>query len=257
MFYLGLFSLKWPVFQKPRTNQKAHWRDLLFLLASFILAFLFLRWLVFEPYVIPSESMVPTLWVQDYILVKKYSYGMRWPFTSTWVSGVRTPSRGDVIVFKSLGNDSLFVVKRVVGLPGENIRIGPDGRIEVDGVLWKYEYLNRSHKSFEPLPNSSQDMEVVKENGGQTSYSIQWELDWIRDEVSIQVPENHVFVMGDNRDHSMDSRFFGPLPLERILGRAFFIWMSCGEGEEGQETLSSDLLCPLKQIRWNRMGWIH
>ncbi|GIX30491.1 MAG: signal peptidase I [Porticoccaceae bacterium] len=177
-----------------------------------------LRSFVVEPFQIPSASMVPTLEIGDFILVDKFSYGLRLPVVRTKILDVGKPERGDVMVFFPPGDDRYFI-KRVVGLPGDQVRI-IDNQLFING---------------EPVPQR----ELPDLRGAGYGYLIAEErlgghLHLIRKRrvpgplgrfFEYQVPEGHYFVMGDNRDNSSDSRVWGAVPEENIVGRAFFIWM--------------------------------
>lgn len=106
-----------------------------------ILAILAFRWLLFEPFVIPSGSMIPTLLVHDHILVSKSAYGVRIPFTKTWIADFGGPKRGEIVVFKSV-EGSYFMIKRVIGLPGDKIEMQEDGRVKVNGELFPEKPMN-------------------------------------------------------------------------------------------------------------------
>lgn len=178
-----------------------------------ILALLAVRWALFEPYVIPSGSMIPTLLIHDHIMVNKLAYGIRLPFTSQWLMHFASPQRGEVVIFRSVEDDNFFMVKRVVGLAGDHMVFTEDGQLMVNGKP-------------DPGPKSSWGMTPGEE--------------WT-------VPAGHIFVMGDNRDNSRDSRSWGPLPLSHLLGRAMFVWLSC------EETLpEAPYLCDPSTLRWAR-----
>ena len=150
---------------------------LVILLVAFALVFGFVRPFVAEAFYIPSESMVPTLEVDDRVLVNKFIYR----FTE--------PERGDIVVFESLEDSDQDLIKRVVGVPGDEIAVR-DGKLFVNGEPQRESYTN------EKLPDVSLYTKTI-------------------------VPKGHVFVMGDNRANSQDSRRFGPLPKENIEGEAF------------------------------------
>lgn len=200
-----------------------------------ILAVLVLRSFVVEPFRIPSESMLPTLLKGDFILVNKFSYGLRLPVLNTKIAGNSQPARGDVVVFRYPREPSVAYIKRVVGLPGD--------RLEYRG---KQLFINGQPASLTSLPDDSADpgYRQFDERLSATNHRIQtlaegrWGLAgfWpglqIRRESdgtvawAYEVPAGHYFVMGDNRDNSSDSRVWGPLPEENLIGKAFFIWMN-------------------------------
>lgn len=176
---------------------------------------LVLRSFLVEPFQIPSGSMLPTLEVGDFILVNKYAYGLRLPVAGTKVVEVGDPQRGDVVVFRYPEDGSTNYIKRVIGLPGDVVRY-EDRQLFLNGQQIRTESRARIppvNLRTEYLMGTEHDIFV---NSGPASGAGegQWE-----------VPEGHYFVMGDNRDNSNDSRFWGTVPDELIVGKAFAIWM--------------------------------
>jgi len=187
---------------------------------------LLLRSFLAEPFRIPSSSMMPTLLVGDFILVNKYAYGLRLPVLNKKFLDVGSPERGDVVVFKYPVNPSQDYIKRVVGLPGDQI-------VYRNKTL----YVNGEEVAVEPIgryigEGSGRDMtgaEHLREKLGETPHEIlrrQTSFAMPRLESSWTVPEGAYFVMGDNRDNSEDSRFWGFVEERHLVGRAFFIWMN-------------------------------
>jgi signal peptidase I len=178
---------------------------------------LVLRSFVVEPFQIPSSSMVPTLKVGDFILVNKWTYGIRLPVVRTKIIELNSPERGDVMVFFPPHEERYFI-KRVVGLPGDEIHV-------LNGVL----YINGDKMTQkvlvdeEPAPRSV----VMTEDLTGVEHAMQKRLSPTRlsQNFTAVVPEGHYFMMGDNRDNSSDSRVWGPVPEERIVGKAFARWM--------------------------------
>ena len=178
---------------------------------------LVLRSFVIEPFQIPSSSMVPTLKVGDSILVNKWTYGIRLPVIRNKIIALNTPERGDVMVFFPPHEERYFI-KRVVGLPGDEIHV-------LNGVL----YINGDKMTQkvladeEPAPRSV----VMTENLTGVEHAMQKRLlpTRLSQNFTAVVPEGHYFMMGDNRDNSSDSRVWGPVPEERIVGKAFARWM--------------------------------
>jgi signal peptidase I len=203
-----------------------------------LLAVFLLRSFVVEPFRIPSGSMMPTLLVGDFILVNKFTYGLRLPIVNWKLTEGTPPQRGDVIVFKFPRNESTDYIKRVVGLPGD--RIGYyDKTVYVNGEVVPREaigvYLTDKHGGArmngalierELLPGAAHD--VLIQPGKPTV------------EGEFVVPEVQYFVMGDNRDNSNDSRYWGFVPENLLVGRAFMIWMHWDWGGSG--------------IDWGRIG---
>jgi signal peptidase I len=176
-----------------------------------------LRSFLVEPFQIPSSSMVPTLLVGDYILVNKYTYGIRLPVIRTKVLDINEPQRGDVMVFFPPHLNDTYFIKRVIGLPGDKIRY-------VDKVL----YVNGerlSQKLLAQLPPARPTYRVNSEQMGEVDHEIQIDLRRRNDDFSVTVKAGHYFMMGDNRDNSSDSRVWGQVPERDIVGEAFAIWM--------------------------------
>lgn len=193
------------------------------------LVVLILRSFVIEPFRIPSGSMYPTLEIGDFIAVSKFSYGIKLPVTQTKIIPVGEPERGDVVVFSYPKDPEVDYIKRIIGLPGDQISyIGrivfvndkPIGQ-QVKGV-----YLGNDSGA---VMNGADLVSETMDNGHR--YDILLDMDKIsRDMDTITVPEGHYFVMGDNRDHSNDSRFWGFVPERNLKGKAFGIWMNWDNG---------------------------
>ncbi|WP_017430548.1 signal peptidase I [Vreelandella jeotgali] len=183
-----------------------------------LLVVLIVRSFIVEPFQIPSGSMRPTLKVGDFILVNKYAYGLRLPVLNTEVLDVGEPERGDVMVFRYPEEPSVNFIKRVVGLPGDHIRY--------EG---KQLYINGEEvtKSLEEKgPDASPRQLLLDETLGDTHHALYNNpLDPGPQMREIEVPDGKYFMMGDNRDHSNDSRYWGFVPEENIVGRAFAVWM--------------------------------
>ena len=178
---------------------------------------LVLRSFVVEPFQIPSSSMVPTLKVGDFILVNKWTYGIRLPVIRNKIIEINSPERGDVMVFFPPHEERYFI-KRVVGLPGDEIHV-------LNGVL----YINGDKMTQKvlvdekPAPRSV----VMTEDLTGVEHAMQKRLlpTRLSQNFTAVVPEGHYFMMGDNRDNSSDSRVWGPVSEDRIVGRAFARWM--------------------------------
>jgi signal peptidase I len=203
-----------------------------------ILAVFLLRSFAFEPFKIPSGSMMPTLLVGDLILVNKFVYGLRLPVINKKITEGQAPQRGDVMVFRYPPQPNLDYIKRVIGLPGDQVsyinkKLKINGTVVPTDKLEDYFYDDKSvylnhfsetinNKDHQILsdPRRSDSVQGVfnfygKEN---CQYSI--------DGFVCTVPSGHYFMMGDNRDDSMDSRYWGFVPEANIVGKAFFIWMN-------------------------------
>ncbi|MCT4642547.1 MAG: signal peptidase I [Bacteriovoracaceae bacterium] len=215
--------------KKPKKNWFKEGKSI-FLIITAVLAF---RSMLFEPFKIPTGSMIPTLSIGDFILVNKFSYGFKVPFSDwfsdpIYITNPTAPQRGDVIVFKYPNDESLNYIKRVVGVPGDTLMM-------VDKVL----YINNkkvevSKVDGKPYLDSMVDMyknrkfDFLKTQTGEASHITQHEVgnDYAANFGPITVPENKFFVMGDNRDNSADSRFWGFVPFNNVKGKAILVWFS-------------------------------
>ena len=221
-----------------------------------ILLILSIRWLFIEPFVIPSGSMIPSLLIRDHIAVNKLSYGIRYPFMKKYMWRRAIPKRGDVVVFRST-EDSKFMIKRVIGLPGEKVFLDEKGAVWVNSKQILREKIEDPKNSKEFYSVSARSLgasynkyEFFVEITNSHRYRVMQEhsshFNWSG--AVYTVPEDSVFVLGDNRDGSSDSRIWGNLPLDNIMGKAFGIWLSCEES-----FFSLRLLCDPRTMRWGRM----
>ncbi len=190
-----------------------------------LLVVLIFRSFLFEPFKIPSGSMIPTLLVGDFILVNKYAYGVKLPVLNTKVMSVGKPQRGDVFVFRSTEDPAINLIKRAVGLPGDTITYR-NKQLFING-----EALEITQKgAFTPdqvkcsVPQA--DAQLYEEKLGSVSHDILLHLGSPSRDGQWIVPEGHYFAMGDNRDRSNDSRAWGFVPEENLMGRAVGIWMN-------------------------------
>jgi signal peptidase I len=174
-----------------------------------------LRSFLVEPFQIPSSSMVPTLEVGDYILVNKFTYGIRLPVVRTKVVSLNKPERGDVMVFFPPHLNDTYFIKRVVGLPGDTVSYR-DKNIFVNGELVETEPV---------AAEGSSNYRLSMESLGSADHLMQ--IDTLRParDFSVVVKPGHYFMMGDNRDNSSDSRVWGQVPEKDIVGKAFAVWM--------------------------------
>lgn len=180
-----------------------------------LLFVLVIRSFVFEPFRIPSGSMMPTLLEGDFIFVKKYAYGLRLPVTETKVIETGSPERGDVIVFRLPSDPRINYIKRVIGLPGDTV-VYERHRLTINGQPVD---LQRGENSSWNVPLFVEDLE------GRAHEILVTNPDFSTRDNTYRVPEGHFFVMGDNRDRSKDSRFIGAIPEEFLVGEAVRIWM--------------------------------
>lgn len=193
------------------------------IIIAIILA-LFIRTFIVQAFKIPSGSMLPTLKIGDHLLVSKFTYGVKVPFTGTMLVPLSKPESGDVVVFRFPKDRSIDYIKRVIGVPGDIITI-KDKKLVING---------------EVVPDPHAHFTSTNIIGGKSSP---------RDNFGpVTVPKNHIFVMGDNRDNSYDGRFWGFVDQRDILGKAFILYWSWD--------LEKDLFSVdrLTSVRWNRIG---
>jgi len=176
-----------------------------------------LRSFLVEPFQIPSSSMVPTLQVGDYILVNKFTYGIRLPVVRTKVLDINKPKRGDVMVFFPPHLNDTYYIKRVIGLPGDTVTYR-DKQLTVNGERLATDKLG-------VMPEGDRRFSVGLESLGESNHLMQVDLMRPARDFSVQVKPGHYFMMGDNRDNSSDSRVWGQVPEKDIVGKAFAIWM--------------------------------
>ena len=180
---------------------------------------LIIRSFVFEPYRIPSGSMIPTLVVGDFILVKKYHYGLRMPIVNNIIVENNKPNYGDVIVFQYPLDKKISYIKRVIALPGDKIDY-LDKVVYVNDKKYSNTSITSSIISLEDLGDNI----IATEDNGTQTYNILKNKN-LGQNFTYIVPNETYFVLGDNRDNSNDSRYWGPVPESNIVGKAFMIWM--------------------------------
>lgn len=196
-----------------------------------VLVVLLLRSFLFEPFRIPSGSMMPTLLVGDFILVNKFTYGVRLPVLNTKIIEKGSPERGDIVVFRFPKDPTVDYIKRVVGLPGD--RIGYyNKQVFVNGAAVKQTALGEYMGGTQGAGMEGESL-FSEELGKVTHDILVRQGDPSAREGEFVVPAGQYFVMGDNRDNSNDSRFWGAVPEGNLVGRAFFIWMSWDSGKPG------------------------
>jgi signal peptidase I len=213
-----------------------------------LLVFL-LRSFLAEPFYIPSGSMRPTLVEGDFILVNKFAYGLRLPLIGTKVVSIGNPSRGDVVVFKhDKQGDSLDFIKRVVGLPGDHIEY-KDKIIYVNGEAMKQEFVAET-QDRDIGKNTGWSVRHQHETLGNIRHDIYVHTDMepsMQQFTDMTVPNDSYFVMGDNRDNSNDSRSWGVVKGEELLGRALGVWFSWDSSKTGMDRIKH-------AVRWERIG---
>lgn len=223
---------------KERVVRQPWWLDWTAGLFPVIIAVFLLRSFLFEPFKIPSGSMIPTLLIGDMILVNKFVYGVRLPVVNTKVIDIGEPKHGDVMVFRYPPKPSQDYIKRVIGLPGDEV-----------AYLNKKLTVNGQPVAVKPVPeffdsNESRYYKQYEENllgvthrllndddrpafiAGVGDFAQRRNCRYSVEGVVCKVPAGHYFMMGDNRDNSLDSRYWGFVPEQNIVGKAFFIWMN-------------------------------
>lgn len=225
---------------KVRLLMQPWWLDWTAGLFPVIIVVFLLRSFLFEPFKIPSGSMVPTLLVGDLILVNKYTYGLRLPVLNTKITAGTPPQRGDVMVFRYPPKPSLDYIKRVVGVPGDTVaylnkRLTINGQPVATTAVPEFfdEEAMRYFKQFEETLGGKKHRLLNDDDRpafvpGADNFEGRDGCSYTVEGVTCKVPAGHYFMMGDNRDNSLDSRYWGFVPEKNIVGKAFFVWMNFG-----------------------------
>lgn len=203
-----------------------------------ILIVFVLRSFIAEPFRIPSGSMLPTLNIGDFILVNKFSYGVRLPVANIKVVDLQDPARGDIMVFRFPHDPKMHFVKRVVGLPGDTVETR-GGKLYINGELMKQE--PDGLYAFKSGYKRDVKLDKLVEDLGGVKHDILIDRARRSQDMKQVVPDGHYFVMGDNRNYSNDSRYWGFVPDENVVGKAFFIWFAWDAANGGG-------------VNWSRIG---
>ena len=225
---------------KMRLIMQPWWLDWTAGLFPVILVVFLLRSFLFEPFKIPSGSMIPTLLINDLILVNKFHYGVRLPVINLKVLDNNSPQHGDVMVFRYPPKPSLDYIKRVVGVPGDEVsylnkKLTINGKPLTKTALPDFfdEDSLRYAKQFEEI-NGDRKYRLLNDDDrpafipGADDFPFKENCRYSSEGVVCKIPEGHYFMMGDNRDNSLDSRYWGFVPEKNIVGKAFFVWMNFG-----------------------------
>ena len=225
---------------KERLLMQPWWLDWTAGLFPVIVVVFLLRSFLFEPFKIPSGSMIPTLVVNDLILVNKFYYGVRLPVINLKVLDNHSPERGDVMVFRYPPKPSLDYIKRVVGVPGDEVaylnkQLTINGRplpktplpdfFDADALRYAKQFQEVNGDRTYRLLNDDERPAFI---AGADDFPFRENCRYSSEGVVCKVPEGHYFMMGDNRDNSLDSRYWGFVPEKNIVGKAFFVWMNFG-----------------------------
>lgn len=204
---------------------------------------LVLRSFILEPFRIPSASMMPTLLIGDFILVNKFDYGIRLPVLNTKIFPNKTPKRGDIIVFRYPEDPRIPFIKRVVAVAGDKVAYF-DKTLYINGIADRQKY-NGLYEDDGPGRNMN-GWQLLEATTGEIDHEILLNPHRQSQVVEKIVPEGHYFVLGDNRDNSKDSRFWGFVPDENLMGRAFYIWMNWSNNRWWN--------LPSWDVEWDRIG---
>jgi signal peptidase I len=278
---------------KKKIGRQGTWLNAIRLLLSPLIIIFSVRWILLEPFVIPSSSMEPTLVVHDHIVVQKFIYGIRSPFGEGWLYNFKKPKHGDVIVFRYPENEKVYFIKRLIGIPGDKVII-ENGQITVNGLPWTliptedagivenadFNYFIETVPDYDKIKQfkeksllgdgkkdlsklTPEEIELrfekkLQADPNQELREIETTDHFVRFRADLRhvdpvakefvVPDNSYFVMGDNRDESHDSRFWGVVPHNLLVGKAVRIWLSCHSTLENAPTI-----CDPTKMRMDRI----
>lgn len=239
----GLLYLLDVIFLKHKRKKHAKLPLLIDYAHSFfpvLLIVFLLRSFLFEPFRIPTGSLIPSLLIGDFILLNKFDYGIRLPVIQKKILNINEPKRGDIMVLHWPPNPSYYFIKRVIGLPGDKVSY-INKELTINGQKIPQTFVRNTEQDEGEGTLSS----VVEKQ--ENLFGVKHDIDIYpgkasRDYIDVVVPEGMYFVMGDNRDVSADSRYWGFVPEENIVGKAVLVWMSWDSAKNA--------------IRWNRLGKI-
>lgn len=206
-----------------------------------LLLVLLIRSFLFQPYRVPSSSLAPTVVPGDFIAVKQFAYGLRLPVTNTKIVEIGEPKRGQIFLFRYPVDPNITFVKRVIGVPGDHI-VYKNKVLYINGVEAKQKLLAQTHYIDEHGVYYSENLIEEDLDGVKHKIYVQPEGGETQN-IDVVVPPHHYFAMGDNRDDSGDSRMWGFVPEENLIGQAFWIFMSWDSNASGWD-----------KVRWNRIG---
>jgi len=206
---------------------------------------LILRSFLFEPFRIPSASMMPTLLIGDFILVNKYQYGIRLPVVHNKIIDNKFPKRGDIVVFRFPEDPKIPFIKRIAGLPGDKL-VYFNKTLYINGVA---DIQKNNGVYVDTGPGRTMNgWKLLRTKTGDSEHEILHSPHGLSQTVGKIVPAGHYFVLGDNRDNSKDSRYWGFVPDENLMGRAIYVWMNWSN------TSSKWWYLPSWDVEWSRIG---
>lgn len=244
------------------SSKKGTWPQAIGTFLLPILLIMTIRWSLIEPFVIPSGSMIPSLLIHDHILVKKFDFGLKWPFTKSWIWMWDRPDRGQIVVFRYPENDQVFYVKRLIGLPGDEVVI--QGRdLWVNGQPIEKESTSAPPlgdpgkrgrgsqiEDFENDETQIANYDYFMEQLGSYRHYIRYQKNAFPEESEKKtyvVPQGEYFMMGDNRDESSDGRVWGFVPEAYLIGTPAFILMGCSQ------SLPNSSFCSPRHLTFSRI----